>query len=57
MSAIYEDQLVSPSTRDEREAIGIIISRGTREEPVPRFALYVWGPAPKQTAQPATKAA
>jgi hypothetical protein len=48
---------VARAIRDEREAIGIIISRGTREEPIPRFSLYVWGPAPKQTAQPATKAA
>ena len=27
------------------EPIGIVISRGTREEPTPAFASYEWGPA------------
>jgi hypothetical protein len=29
------------------EPIGIIISRGSREEPVPAFSAYIWGPAPE----------
>jgi hypothetical protein len=28
------------------EPLGIIISQGSREAPPPRFAAYVWGPAP-----------
>lgn len=30
-----------------QEPLGIIISRGSREEHPPRFAAYVWGPAPE----------
>jgi hypothetical protein len=30
----------------EQEPIGIVISRGSREEAAPRFLAYVWGPAP-----------
>jgi hypothetical protein len=41
----------------DQEPMGIVISRGSREEPVPRFTLYVWGPAPKPTPQPTTQAA
>jgi len=29
------------------EPLGIIISRGSREEPTPIFSTYVWGPAPE----------
>ncbi|MGI8545867.1 MAG: hypothetical protein ACR2M1_00810 [Gemmatimonadaceae bacterium] len=29
------------------EPRGIIISRGSREEPTPIFSTYVWGPAPE----------
>jgi hypothetical protein len=32
--------------------MGIIISRGSREEAPPRFAAYVWGPAPDNVAAP-----
>ena len=31
------------------EPLGIIISSGTRTEPVPIFSTYVWGPAPDAT--------
>ena len=31
---------------NEQEPIGIIISRGSREEQPPRFSAYVWGPVP-----------
>ena len=30
------------------EPLGIIISRGSRAEEVPRFAAYVWGPVPSE---------
>ncbi len=29
------------------EPRGIVISRGSREEPPPTFSVYVWGPAPE----------
>ena len=29
------------------EPVGIVISRGSREEPPPAFSAYVWGPAPE----------
>jgi hypothetical protein len=29
------------------EPMGIVISRGSRAEDVPRFAAYVWGPVPE----------
>jgi hypothetical protein len=38
------------------EPLGIIISRGSREEPTPIFSTYVWGPAP-DPADGASKAA
>lgn len=34
----------------DQEPIGIVISRGTRVEDVPRFWAYVWGPAPTTTS-------
>jgi hypothetical protein len=39
-----------PSPRDRTdgdEPIGIVISRGQREEQPPRFSAYIWGPAPE----------
>lgn len=33
--------------QDSGEPIGIVISRGSREEPAPSFWAYVWGPAPE----------
>jgi hypothetical protein len=29
-----------------QEPIGIVISRGSRDEVVPKFSAYVWAPAP-----------
>ncbi len=43
-----------PTTQDE--PIGIVISRGLRDEPAPVVMAYVWGPAPELDA-PETKAA
>ena len=36
---------VSKRKLAEEEPRGIVISRGSREEPPPTFSLYVWGPA------------
>ena len=33
-------------TKEESEPVGIVISRGSREEPTPAFFAYIWGPAP-----------
>jgi hypothetical protein len=33
--------------QSEQEPVGIIISRGSRAEPVPAFWAYIWGPAPE----------
>lgn len=38
------------------EPLGIIISRGSRDEPTPMFTTYIWGPAP-EPADDASKAA
>jgi len=38
------------------EPLGIIISRGSRDEPTPIFSTYVWGPAP-DPSDTASKAA
>jgi hypothetical protein len=37
----------------EQEPVGIIISRGSRDEATPRFSAYVWGPIPDEP-EPAT---
>ncbi len=39
------------------EPIGIVISRGSRAEPIPMFSAYVWGPAPEPAVDAASKAA
>ncbi|HEU4564858.1 MAG TPA: hypothetical protein VFS05_09430 [Gemmatimonadaceae bacterium] len=40
------------------EPIGIVISRGKRDEPVPALTAYVWGPAPEaQQERPEPRAA
>jgi hypothetical protein len=39
----------------DAEPVGIVISRGDREQPVPAFWAYVWGAAPevaKRTRKP-----
>jgi len=35
-------------TELEQEPVGIVISRGSRDEATPRFSAYVWGPAPDE---------
>ena len=38
------------------EPVGIVISRGVREEVAPRVSAYIWGPVPEDD-KPAIKAA
>ncbi len=38
------------------EPLGIIISRGSRDEPTPIFSTYIWGPEPEPVSD-ASKAA
>ena len=45
---------VDRSNQKSQEPIGIVISRGTREEATPVFWAYVWGPAPEQDAEQVT---
>ena len=40
-----------------QEPLGIVISQGSRVEETPRFAAYVWGPAPEPEAEIAIRAA
>jgi hypothetical protein len=37
----------SANGAEQAEAMGIVISNGARHEDPPRFAAYVWGPAPE----------
>jgi hypothetical protein len=40
----------------ELEPVGIVISRGTREEPRSAFTAYIWGPVPdRDTTDPIAK--
>ena len=36
---------------ESSEPVGIVISHGSREEPVPAVFAYVWGPAPEGEAE------
>ena len=38
---------IGRETSAEMEPLGIVISQGSRVEQTPRFAAYVWGPAPE----------
>lgn len=43
-------------TRDEiieEEPLGIVISRGSREQETPRFSAFVWSQAPEPGGSPA----
>jgi len=33
------------------EPVGIVISRGSRDEPTPAVFAYIWGPAPEIEAE------
>ena len=41
----------------EQEPVGIVISRGSRDEATPRFSAYVWGPIPEEPDASQTEAA
>ena len=43
--------------RATEEPLGIVISRGSREEPPQTFSVYVWGPAPEPEPTSGSKAA
>jgi hypothetical protein len=47
----------SKRKRVNDEPLGIVISRGSREEPPPAFSAYVWGPAPEPEPRSDSKAA
>jgi hypothetical protein len=34
-------------SKEESEPVGIVISRGSRDEPTPAFFAFIWGPAPE----------
>ena len=38
------------------EVLGIVISNGPRAETEPRFAAYVWAPAPDEDPEPSAPA-
>jgi hypothetical protein len=44
-------------TLEVQEPIGIVIADGAERDITPRFAAYVWGPAPTDDAEDARKAA
>lgn len=41
----------------EQEPVGIVISRGSRDEATPRFSAYVWGPIPDEPEPASSEAA
>ena len=47
---------IRPKVQEE-EPVGIVISRGTREEATPKFWAYVWGPAPQELGAAEVRAA
>jgi hypothetical protein len=44
-----EDAVMRKAAESEKESepVGIVISRGSRDEPTPAFFAYIWGPAPE----------
>ena len=43
--------MIEQPGQPEQEPVGIVISRGSRDERAPRFAAYVWGPAPTEVVE------
>ena len=41
--------------RMSKEPLGIIISRGRRDEPVPAFSAFVWGPPASELDEAGTE--
>jgi len=48
---------ISRPNHSDQEPIGIVISRGSRDEATPVLRAYVWGPAPEATEPAKSKAA
>jgi hypothetical protein len=48
-SSVPRDAVMRKAAESEKESepVGIVISRGSRDEPTPAFFAYIWGPAPK----------
>lgn len=44
--------MIEKRGQQEQEPVGIVISRGSRDERAPRFLAYVWGPAPTEVVEP-----
>lgn len=42
--AITDKRVLRDDNRMSEEPLGIIISRGSRDEPVPAFSAFIWGP-------------
>jgi hypothetical protein len=49
---VYYYMKGNPTNGPEQEPIGIVISRGSRQEDIPRVFAYVWGPAPETSEEP-----
>jgi len=48
--SIWSEDAAMPNkveTIEESEPVGIVISRGSRDEPTPAFFAFEWGPAPE----------
>ena len=52
--ALLEDPLETLVAEYFSEPIGIVISSGSRTEPTPRVAEYVWGPVPDERPEATT---
>jgi hypothetical protein len=48
---------IAMAIEPEQEPVGIIISRGSRDEATPRFSAYVWGPIPDEPEPASVEAA
>jgi hypothetical protein len=44
--------MTTHKTNSTDEPVGIVISRGKRDEPAPAFWAYVWGPVPETELPP-----
>jgi hypothetical protein len=53
--AITDKRDTRDDNRMSEEPLGIIISRGSREEPVPAFSAFVWGPPASELEKAGTE--
>ena len=54
-TSIYMPKQRATALDLDQEPMGIVISRGSREEEAPRFSAYVWGPVPDAEVSADTK--